>query len=39
MSDGNGLQLHVFANGRKTRIYSYRYNGKQKILLWVSILK
>ncbi|MDN8084813.1 hypothetical protein QZJ90_03405 [Acinetobacter baumannii] len=30
MSDGNGLQLHVFANGRKTRIYSYRYNGKQK---------
>lgn len=30
LSDGNGLQLHVFANGRKTWIYSYRYNGKQK---------
>ena len=27
LSDGNGLQLHVFANGRKTWIYSYRYNG------------
>jgi integrase len=30
LSDGNGLQLHVFANGRKTWIFSYRYNGKQK---------
>lgn len=30
LSDGNGLQLHVFANGRKTWIYSYRYKGKQK---------
>ena len=30
LSDGNGLQLHVSANGRKTWIFSYRYNGKQK---------
>lgn len=30
LSDGGGLQLHVFANGRKTWIYSYRFHGKQK---------
>nr|MBP8207747.1 DUF4102 domain-containing protein [Acinetobacter sp.] len=30
LSDGGGLQLHVFANGRKTWIYSYRFQGKQK---------
>ncbi|WAU73769.1 tyrosine-type recombinase/integrase [Acinetobacter sp. TR11] len=29
-SDGNGLQLHVFPNGRMTWIYAYRFNGKQK---------
>ena len=27
LSDGGGLQLHVFANGRKTWIYSYRFQG------------
>ena len=30
LSDGNGLQLHVFPNERKTWIYSYRFKGKQK---------
>ena len=29
-SDSNGLQLHVFPNGRMTWIYAYRFNGKQK---------
>ncbi|WP_213032947.1 integrase arm-type DNA-binding domain-containing protein [Acinetobacter sp. ANC 4654] len=29
-SDGNGLQLHVFPNGRMTWIYAYRFSGKQK---------
>lgn len=29
-SDGNGLQLHVFPNGRMTWIYAYRFNSKQK---------
>ncbi|MFV5265109.1 tyrosine-type recombinase/integrase [Acinetobacter courvalinii] len=29
-SDGNGLQLHVFPNGRMTWIYAYRFNAKQK---------
>lgn len=31
-SDGNGLQLHVFPNGRMTWIYAYRFSGKQKNL-------
>ena len=31
-SDGNGLQLHVFPNGRMTWIYAYRFNRKQKNL-------
>ena len=31
-SDANGLQLHVFPNGRMTWIYAYRFNGKQKNL-------
>lgn len=29
-SDANGLQLHVFPNGRMTWIYAYRFSGKQK---------
>ncbi|MFC2994291.1 tyrosine-type recombinase/integrase [Acinetobacter sichuanensis] len=29
-SDSNGLQLHVFSNGRMTWIYAYRFNSKQK---------
>lgn len=28
--DQHGLQLHVFATGRKTWIYDYRINGKRK---------
>ena len=31
-SDANGLQLHVFPNGRMTWIYAYRFSGKQKNL-------
>lgn len=31
-SDSNGLQLHVFPNGRMSWIYAYRFNGKQKNL-------
>jgi hypothetical protein len=31
-SDTNGLQLHVFPTGRKTWIYAYRYQNKQRSL-------
>ena len=31
-SDGQGLQLHVFANGGKYWRMAYRFNGKQKTL-------
>ncbi|TEU27189.1 site-specific integrase [Acinetobacter seifertii] len=32
LGDGNGLQLHVFPTGRKSWLYSYRFEGKQKTI-------
>lgn len=32
LSDGRGLQLHVFPNGSKLWRLAYRYDGKQKLL-------
>lgn len=29
---GEGLQLHTFASGRKTFIFAYRFENKQKTL-------
>ena len=31
-SDGHGLQLHIFATGRMSWIYAYRFDGKQRTL-------
>jgi integrase len=32
LSDGRGLQLHIFPNGSKLWRVAYRYDGKQKLL-------
>ena len=32
LSDGNGLQLHIFPNGSKIWRLAYRFDGKQKTL-------
>ena len=31
-SDAHGLQLHIFATGRMSWIYAYRFDGKQRTL-------